>query len=134
LVAQQATLLTAAGLTVVLGVLAVGWPSLRYDLFVLAVPLSAGAVLAAFFLGQSLVGEELASGRLAYWFARPISPWSIWGGKLAGGLLVAASLAASILLPAYGSAVDPSLAELPYYGLAVLLGVAGGMLSGIMTR
>jgi ABC-type transport system involved in multi-copper enzyme maturation permease subunit len=50
-------------------------------------------VAVAFAVGGSVVSRELAEGRLAFYFARPISAVSLWAGKFLGaiGLVVAST-------------------------------------------
>ncbi len=133
-VAQRSTLAAAAVLAVLLGAVMIGWPGNHEMLFALRPPLVAAALLGAFLVGMSLLGEELASGRLAFWFARPISAWSIWGGKLAGALVVAAALQLAILLPTSGSGPTSADNGLHLALWCTALAAAGGMLSGVLAR
>ena len=52
--------------------------------------LSLGLV-AALVTGHSVIGGELAAGRLGFFFSRPVPWWSIWAGKLSASLLLTAA-------------------------------------------
>jgi hypothetical protein len=134
LVAQGATLVAAAGLGLVLAAINILWPEHRFTLFALRVPLAAGALLGAFLVGMTLLGEELTTGRMGFWFARPISAWSIWGGKLAGVVLLGAALQVAVLMPTLGT--GPSGLD---HGFALalrwtVLAAAAGLLGGVLAR
>jgi hypothetical protein len=60
--------------------------------------------------GASVLAGEVATGRAAFFFSRPISTISIWAGKLAGAMLVA--LAAGLIVFAPSLAVDGRIAPL----------------------
>jgi hypothetical protein len=134
LAAQGATLAAAAGLGLVLAAINAGWPEHRPALYALRVPLAAGGLLGAFLVGMTLLGEELATGRLGFWFARPISAWSIWGGKLAGVVLLGAALQVAVLVPTLGTGP----AELDHGASLALrwtvLAAASGLLGGVLAR
>ena len=51
--------------------------------------LSLGLV-AALATGYSVIGGELAAGRLGFFFSRPVPWWSIWAGKLSACVLLTA--------------------------------------------
>lgn len=51
--------------------------------------LSLGLV-AALATGHSVIGGELAAGRLGFFFSRPVPWWAIWGGKLSASVLLTA--------------------------------------------
>jgi hypothetical protein len=51
--------------------------------------LSLGLV-AALGTGYSVIGGEMAAGRLAFFFSRPVPWWAIWGGKLSASFLLTA--------------------------------------------
>jgi hypothetical protein len=53
----------------------------------LIVPVWAVSQLIAFLVGVQLFGEDLGSGRLSFFFARPVSSLAIWGAKVAGSLV-----------------------------------------------
>ncbi len=50
-------------------------------------------------VGASVVGRELAEGRLSFYFSRPVSGPALWAGKLLGGLAVAFLAEAIVILP-----------------------------------
>jgi hypothetical protein len=52
----------------------------------------------ALLLGATVIAGELGSGRLGFYFARPLAWWDIWGGKLLSSFLLA--VAATILAAA----------------------------------
>jgi hypothetical protein len=58
-----------------------------------------GAVLAVG-LGSSVLARDLAERRLGFYFARPLSGWAIWAGKLAAALALSVGIGALVLLPA----------------------------------
>ncbi len=55
---------------------------------------------AAVLCGASVVGRDLAEDRLGFYFARPVSWWSIWGGKMAAAVLLSVGTALCAALPA----------------------------------
>jgi hypothetical protein len=57
-----------------------------------------GGVLAAIFGFGSTAGD-IASRRADFYFARPLTAFELWGGKLAGGLLAVFGASALALLP-----------------------------------
>jgi len=50
-------------------------------------------------LGASVVARDLAERRLGFYFARPLSAWSTWAGKLGAALALALSAGLLVLLP-----------------------------------
>lgn len=64
----------------------------------LATAYSAALALA---LGVSAVGREMTEKRLSFFFAKPVSPASIWIGKVTAGLATVFGALAMILLPTY---------------------------------
>jgi hypothetical protein len=64
----------------------------------LALCFTVAAVLAVT-LGASVLAGELAEGRLAFYFARPIAGWAVWAGKLAGAAVLSIGAALLVLLP-----------------------------------
>jgi hypothetical protein len=62
-----------------------------------AVPAAWGIAL---LMGGSVIARDLADGRLAFFFARPVPWWSIAGGKLLAALLMAIAAPIASLLPA----------------------------------
>lgn len=73
-------------------------------------------------LGSSMVARDLGERRLGFYFGRPLSGWSIWGGKLAAALLVLWGSAALALLPVL---LSGDLVQQPIARVLSLL-VAGG--------
>lgn len=63
----------------------------------LGVALGLGLAIA---LGASVIGRELTDKRLSFYFAKPVSPASIWIGKAAGGIFTAFACFAIIAVPA----------------------------------
>jgi hypothetical protein len=55
--------------------------------------------LVALLTGASVIGRDLAEGRLGFLFARPIPWWAIWGGKMAAALGLTLASAALATLP-----------------------------------
>jgi len=51
-------------------------------------------------LGGSVLARDLAERRLGFYFARPLSGWAIWAGKLAAALALCLSVGILVLLPA----------------------------------
>jgi len=63
-------------------------------------------LVAALATGHSVIGGELAAGRLGFFFSRPVPWWSIWAGKLSASVLLTALvgvLAAVPWLAAHGA-------------------------------
>jgi hypothetical protein len=54
----------------------------------------------ALLMGGSVIARDLADGRLAFFFARPVPWWSIAGGKLLAALLLSVLAPAAAVLPA----------------------------------
>jgi len=83
-----------------------------------------GAVL-ALGLGASVVARDLAERRLGFYFARPLSAWAIWAGKLGAALALCLGTGLLVLLPAL--LFEPAVrGELAHGGwLQLLYGVGG---------
>ena len=62
-----------------------------------AVPAAWGIAL---LMGGSVIARDLADGRLAFFFARPVPWWSIAGGKLLAALLMSIAAPIAAVLPA----------------------------------
>ena len=60
----------------------------------------AASGLTALVLGATVVGSDLAAGRLGFWFSRPVAGASIWAGKLGGAAVCAWAAGLLVLLPA----------------------------------
>lgn len=54
----------------------------------------------AFLTGATIIGRDLAERRLSFYFARPLSHGSIWGGKMLGAFLITFLGPLIVLLPA----------------------------------
>lgn len=63
---------------------------------VLAVFVGAGL---AIFLGYFALGQDLAEGRLGFYFSRPLTSSEIWGGKFLGNLLAVLLATIFVVLP-----------------------------------
>ena len=50
-------------------------------------------------LGASIVGSDLAAGRLGFHFAQPIPSWAIWAGRLGAAAALALACFSIVLLP-----------------------------------
>jgi hypothetical protein len=50
-------------------------------------------------LGGSVLARDLAERRLGFYFARPLSGWAIWAGKLAAALALGLGVGILVLLP-----------------------------------
>ena len=48
-------------------------------------------------VGMSLLGDELANGRLSFYFVRPFAPSAIFGGKLLAGVLLAIGIQGAVI-------------------------------------
>jgi hypothetical protein len=53
----------------------------------------------ALLLGASVVAAEVAEKRIGFFFARPVSGWSVWAGKMAAVTLLVLGSALLVLLP-----------------------------------
>lgn len=58
-------------------------------------------VTVAFILGTSALTRDLAERRLGFYFSRPISGLSIWGGKMSAAAIVTVGTSLLVLLPAF---------------------------------
>jgi hypothetical protein len=54
---------------------------------------------AAIAVGSSLVGRDLAEGRLSFYFSRPLSASALWAGKFLGGAILVAGAFLCCYLP-----------------------------------
>jgi hypothetical protein len=85
----------------------------------------------ALLVGATLFGTDLAEKRLAWYFSRPISPASLWWGKLAGGsavVLLGSAIASSPVLLNTTSLVSVTATGSP---VAALLGITVALLFGL---
>ncbi|HZF12561.1 MAG TPA: hypothetical protein VFE33_27545 [Thermoanaerobaculia bacterium] len=83
------------------------------------------AAVLAVGLGASVVARDLAERRLGFYFARPLSGWAIWAGKLGAALVLSLGVGLLFLLPylLFEPAVRGELAN--GGGLQLLYGVGG---------
>jgi hypothetical protein len=56
-------------------------------------------IAAAIAVGSSLVGRDLAEGRLSFYFSRPLSAGALWAGKFLGGAVLVAGAFLCCYLP-----------------------------------
>lgn len=70
--------------------------------------------MVALLTGATVIAADLGSGRLAFFFARPVPWWSIWAGKFSAAVLLAlgAGLLAAVPWLALGTAGPLRLASL----------------------
>jgi hypothetical protein len=73
----------------------------------LAVVLSA---LTAVYLGGSVLASDLLERRLSFYFARPLSGWALWAGKVAAAAVLTFGGALLVLVPAvlFGGDLSPA--------------------------
>lgn len=66
------------------------------------------SLLTAVFLGGSVLASDLLERRMGFYFARPLSGWSLWAGKVAAALVLTFGTGLLVLLPAalIGSSFD----------------------------
>jgi hypothetical protein len=57
-------------------------------------------MLIAVFLGGSVIASDLVERRLGFYFARPLSGWAVWAGKMAGALVLVFGAGLLVLAPA----------------------------------
>src|SRR4029077_12545575 len=58
------------------------------------------AALLALFLGTSMIASDLAERRLRFYFARPLTGWTLWAGKLTACLTLVLGAGLLVLIPA----------------------------------
>jgi len=75
--------------------------------FAVALLLSA---LTAVYLGGSILASDLVERRLGFYFARPLSGWALWSGKIAAAVVLTFGTGLLALLPAVLFGGDLSLA------------------------
>lgn len=80
--------------------------------------------LAALLTGASVIGGDLGSGRLGFFFSRPLPWWAIWGGKLLAAILLTlgAGLLAAVPWMAWGQGGSLGLRSL--WAMVILVGLA----------
>jgi hypothetical protein len=89
---------------------------------VVAILLGAGVSLA---LGSSVLAREIATRRIGFDFARPVSSAAIWAGKLGGVAVLAGGALLVAALPGLlvnGGTVSPGIGLLLVFGLAIAIG------------
>ena len=86
------------------------------------------AIGIALVLGASVVARDLKEKRLGFYFARPLSSFSIWAGKLGAAWALSLTAAAIVLLPSilFGGIGD-ALGGLPAWAPWGLAGAAGAL-------
>lgn len=90
-------------------------------------------VIAALLTGFSVLGRDLGSGRLGFFFSRPLAWWTIWGGKILGAFLLSAGTFLLAMLPAFALRLGLGhvLRAFLYTGSGVFLAATGLSLIGI---
>ncbi|MFI5182881.1 MAG: hypothetical protein ACHQNV_00665 [Vicinamibacteria bacterium] len=58
-------------------------------------------VAVALGLGVSVIGRDVAEGRLGFYFSRPISGFALWAGKMGATLILIGASALLVVLPAH---------------------------------
>lgn len=58
------------------------------------------STLTAVFLGGSILASDLLERRMGFYFARPLSGWVLWAGKIAAALVLTFGAGLLVLLPA----------------------------------
>ncbi|HKI01478.1 MAG TPA: hypothetical protein VKK31_05820 [Thermoanaerobaculia bacterium] len=87
------------------------------------------SALTAVYLGGSILASDLLERRLGFYFARPISGWALWAGKVAAAVALTFGAGLLVLLPAALFGGDLNLAG--YWGLNVMDSPRGFVLWGI---
>lgn len=94
----------------------------------------------AVIIGASVIGRDMVERRLSFLFVRPISAFSIWAGKIAGGMALLYASSALVLLPsvlAFGRAGSPLAREasgiLEFFIFTMFLMMVGSVL-GVIFR
>lgn len=99
---ERRFLLATAFVVGLLPVAASLWPAVaeqRNDELVAVLVGLAFPTAAALAVGASVVGRDLAEGRLGFYLARPISALSLWAGKFLGGYTLVALTFVLVVLP-----------------------------------
>ena len=96
------------------------------------VVLAAFGIGTAIVLGSTVLARDLAESRSGFYFARPLSSRSIWGGKILGALLLAAGAALLAALPAWISAPRAGLLAGSFSPVATTFGLAGLFFGGLL--
>jgi len=82
---------------------------------VLAMILSA---LTAVYLGGSVLASDLLERRLGFYFARPLSGWALWAGKIAAAVVLTLGAGLLVLVPA--ALFGGELSAAGYWSLGVM--------------
>jgi len=138
---QRRTLLAAAVALGLVPVVAGAFsPAVRASARTLGVVEFFVAQAIAAFVGLGLVGDDLASGRMGWYFSRPLSGFAIWAGKIGGAGILAVAATVVMTLPALllaPPAAGPLLGTpLGDAGFVVcpLLFLGAGAVGGIIAR
>jgi hypothetical protein len=128
----------AAVLGAIPGVLIPSWPALHDSAGPVSVLEVSAAHLLAFLIGMGIYSEELLSGRIAWYFSRPLSGAAIWGGKLAAAVALAMTCSAAIAVPTaltvgWGR-YDYAFQLVVFPVLYAALGIAFGIIARARTR
>lgn len=115
------------------------WPEVRADGRTLGIAEFFVAQAIAAFVGLGLVGDDLASGRMGWYFSLPLSGLAIWAGKLGGAGVLAVAATFLMVLPTLFLAQP--LAEELYvpldaagFVLIPLMFLCAGVVGGIVAR
>jgi hypothetical protein len=138
-------LAVAVALGLIPAVASAFWPGVRPQARVVGTVEYFAALALAAFLGLSLIGDDLAAGRLGWYFARPLSGFAIWAGKVGGGAALALAMAFAMTTPAlllvleepwtrYQSLFNGMALDLPGFVAGPLLFLGAGAVGGIIAR
>lgn len=76
-----------------------GDPKATISFFAFAFTFMFGLSL-SFMTGATIISRDLAERRMSFYFSKPISHWSIWGGKMLGAFLITVIGSLLAVLPA----------------------------------
>jgi len=138
---QRWAALAAAGAFGLVPVVAAAfWPSVQANARMVGVAEFLAAQAIAALMGLGLIGDDLASGRMGWYFSRPLSGFAIWAGKLggAGALAIAATFVMTVpamflVRPREGLLVGTPLGAAGFI-VCPLLFVGAGAVGGIIAR
>jgi hypothetical protein len=116
-------------------VLADAETQLQYAVMLASVVTGTVAIL----LGATVIATDLVERRLAYYFSRPISGWSLWSGKAGAAALQTLGVGALILLPSllihgFPHAGILGSAQVPLMALGALFLAAASHALAVMIR
>jgi hypothetical protein len=80
------------------------------------------STLTALFLGGSVLASDLLERRMGFYFARPLSGWALWSGKIVAALVLAFGAGLLALLPA--ALLGSSFEAVGFFGMG------GGLTTG----